>query len=233
MFEKSVSPLLTAYFEAIFSGSLTAYRKQHSCLSTLLRLTEDWKSELDHNNIIGTVLIDLSKAFDRLAHNLLLEKLLTYGIGSKSLKLLASYLKNRTQCVKLGNIRSSHGNLMSGVPQGSVLGPHLFNIFVNDLVFYNVKKAKLSAYADDKQLYFSHREALTLQHTLNSELAIVSNWICDNGLILNTKKCESLLFRRPKTQRNQLNKEGISFSVNGTVIRPTISCKLLDVHIKI
>ena len=70
-----------------------------------------------------------------------------------------------------------------------------FNIFANDL-FYSVKKAKLSAYADDKQLYFSHREALTLQHSLNSELAIVSKWISDNGLILNAKKCESLLFRR-------------------------------------
>ena len=74
-----------------------------------------------------------------------------------------------------------------------MLGPNLFNIFVNDLL-YNVKKAKLSAYADDKQLYFSHREARTLQHTLNSELAIVSALISDNGLILNAKKCESLYY---------------------------------------
>ena len=94
VFEKSVFPQLTAHFEAIFSGSLTAYPMQHSCFSTLLRLTEDWKGDLVHNNIIGTVLIDLSKAFDRL--------------------------------------------------------PNLFNIFVSDLI-YNVKKTKLSAYADDVQ----------------------------------------------------------------------------------
>ena len=78
---------------------------------------------------------------------------------------------------------------MSGVPQGSVLGSHQLNIFVNEL-FYNVKKGKLSAYADDKQLYFSHGEALTLQHTLNSELAIVLSWISYNVLILNAKTCE-------------------------------------------
>ena len=119
---------------------------------------------------------------------------------------------------------------MSGVPQGSVLGPHLYIIFVNDL-FYNVKDAKLSAYADEKQLYFSHKEALTLQHTLNSELAIVSSWISDNGRILNAKNCESLLFRRPKAQCNQMNEEDISFSVNGTVIKAHMSCKLLGVHI--
>ena len=83
-------------------------------------------------------------------------------------------VKNRRQCVKLRNICSSHGNLMLGIPQGSMLGSNLFNIFVNNL-FYSIKKAKSSTYADDKQLYFSHRDVQTLQLALNSELAIVSS----------------------------------------------------------
>ena len=81
------------------------------------------------------------------------------------------------------------------------------------------------------QLYCSHRDARTLQHTLNSELAIASSWISDNGLNLNAKKCEFLLFRRPKAQRHQKNEDNISFTLHGTVLKPNISCKLLGVHI--
>ena len=142
-------------------------------------------------------------------------------------KVVAAWrvIKNRTQCVKLRNIRSSHENLMSGVPQGSMFGSNLFNVFVNDL-FYSVKKAKLSTYADDKQLYFSPGDVQTLQRTPNSKLAVVSSWISDNSLILNTKKCKSFLFRRSKTQCHQKNEENISLSINATVT------KLLGVHIE-
>lgn len=142
-------------------------------------------------------MIDLSKAFDRLPHNLLLEKLAAYGVSLESLELLANYLKNRTQCVRLNVIRSRTEKIRSGVPQGSVLGPQLFNIFINDL-FYNINKAKLSAYADDKQLYCSNANARIVQRILNSELAGVSSWIKDNGLLLNAKKCESLVFTKIK-----------------------------------
>ena len=95
--------------------------------------------------------------------------------------------------------------LTSGVPQGSVLGPHLFNIFINDL-FYNIKKAKISAYVDDKQLHFSNTNARIVQRTLNSELAVVSSWITDNGLLLNAKKCESLNYLQKNQSPTQPNR---------------------------
>ena len=135
-------------------------------------------------------------------------------------------MKNRTQCVKLGNTRSTTWKLTSGVPQGSVLGPHLFNIFINDL-FYNIKKAKISAYPDDKQIYFSNTNARIAQKTLN----VVSSQITDNGLLLNPEKCESLIFRRTNSKYNQTEDEKINFSVDGTLIEPSTSCKLLGVHI--
>ena len=223
MFEKCLCYQLTSYFETILPSTLTAYRKNHSGCTTLLRLTEDWKTEADLNNIIGATLIDLSKAFDRLLHNLLLEKLSAYGVSPESLELLTNYVKNRTQCVRLGNTRSTTGKLTSGVPQGSVLGPHLFNIFINDL-FYNINKAKISAYADDKQLYFSNANAKIVQKTLNSELAVVSSWITDNGLLLSPEKFDSLIFRRTISKHNQTEEEKINFSVDGTLIEPSTTC---------
>ena len=165
VFEKCLCPQWTSYFETILPRTLTAYRKNHSRCATLLRLTEDWKTEADLDNIIGATLIGLSKAFDRLPHNLLLEKLSAYSVSLESLQLLTNYVKNRIQCVRLGNTRSTTGKLTSGVPQGSVLGPHVFNIFINNL-FYNIKKAKISAYADGKQLYFSNANVRIVQKTL-------------------------------------------------------------------
>ena len=229
VFEKCLCPQLTSYFETVFPPTLTDYRKNHSCCTTLRR-TEDWKTEADLNNIIGATLIDLSKAFDRLPHNLLLEKLPAYGVNPESLELLTNYVTNRTQCVRLGNTCSTTGKLTSGVPQGSVLGPHLFHIFINYL-FYNIKKAKISAYADDKQFYFSNANARIVEKTLNSELAVVSSWITDNGLLLNPEKCKSLIFRRTNSKHNQTEEEKINFSVEGTLIEPSTTCKLLGVHI--
>ena len=94
-----------------------------------MRIIEDWKQALDDNKYVAAILMDLSKAFDYLPHDLLLLKLKYYGLSENALKLMKKYLTNRKQCVKLGSIKNDFEAILKGVPQGSILGPVLFNIF--------------------------------------------------------------------------------------------------------
>ena len=112
---------------------------------------EEWKKCLDNNYVVGGVLIDLSEAFDCVPHDILIAKLEAYGINENFLAYLHSYLSKRKQCVRINNVTVDFETIISGVPQGLIVGPILFNCFFNDF-FYFIEKASVHNFADDNTL---------------------------------------------------------------------------------
>ena len=115
-------------------------------------MLEKWKSAEDNKKVFGALLTDLSKAFDCLSHDLLITKLNAYGFGMEALKLIQNYLSNRKQRTKINTEYSSWEEILFGVPQGSILGPFLFNVFLCDL-FLIMNNFELASYADDNTPY--------------------------------------------------------------------------------
>ena len=134
-----------------FSSLVSAYRKNYSSQHVLIQLSEEWRKCLDSDYVVGGVFMDLSKAFDCVPHDLLIAKLEAYGINENLLAYLHSCLSNRKQCVCINNVTSDFETIISGVPQGSIVGPILFNCFFNDF-FYFIEKASIHNFADDKTL---------------------------------------------------------------------------------
>ena len=129
---------------------ISAYREGYSTQHVLLRLIEEWWKNLDDDYIVGDVLMDLPKAFDCIPHDLLIAKLDSYGLDGNLLKYINLYLDNRKQCVCINNINSSFHDIISGVPQGSVVGPILFNAFFNDFFFFIQYSIDSKTFVDKK-----------------------------------------------------------------------------------
>ena len=168
--------------------------------------------------------MDLSKAFDCLPHNLLKAKLKAYGLSTKAVDLLDSYLSNRQQRVKLGPATSSWESLFKGVPQGSILGPLIFNIFIND-IFYVIKHGTLYNYADDNTLSFIHKNLNILKEVLQGESILLINWFTENLMKANPDKFQAICM-------GQKTHDAISsFQLNDTVITCEDNVTLLGVNI--
>ena len=125
-------------------------------------LLKNWQKCLDKHGVVGTVLMDLSKAYDCLPYDLLLAKLSAYDFDESAITLIANYISNRYQRVKIGSAFSSYLKILRGAPQGSILGPILFNLFINDLVFF-IQGTEDCNFADDTTIYIHTHQILKRQ----------------------------------------------------------------------
>ena len=144
-------------------------RKAHSTQHGLFKLLQAWQKELDPCGFVGTILIDLSKVYDWLAHDLLIAKLEAHGLDMASLSLLKNYLANLKQKTKVGSSYSDWFKFMSGIPQGSMLGSLLFNIFVND-IFFEIQESNICNFADDNMLYSCIQDLQTVIENLADDV---------------------------------------------------------------
>lgn len=194
--EKIIFSRIAKFFdkENIITNAQFGFRKDRSTETALLTLKEDILHNIENNLFSLAVFIDFSKAFDCLDHNILLAKIQAYGVRGTCLALLRSYLSNRFQKVFVKNSSSSLLPIKNGVPQGSVLGPLLFNTYINDLVNID-KTVKFVIYADDSTLVISGSNIDNLLIHCNEVLAKLSTWSKLNRLQINSSKTKVIIFR--------------------------------------
>ena len=224
IFEGLFLKQLTEYFDTIFSPVLSGFRKKHSCQTVLLRYVENCKQSLDTNEVYGTLLTDLSMAFDCLPHRLLITKLQAYGLSEASCMLISCYFQSLYQRVKVGNVKSDWMQITKGCPQGSLFGPLAFNIFSNDLLLLAQDLCDTYNYADDNSFGISGKNVNEVIYKLKEISSLLLDWFDSNYLQANPKKFQFIL--HDKIIRN------VPLSINESVdLKSQSEVKLLGIKI--
>ncbi len=193
----------------------------------VLDLIEKINDAIDNGEHNIGILLDLSKAFDTIDFGILLDKLHYYGVRGTALSWFKSYLQDRVQYVYLNGHESQRKIIKYGVPQGSVLGPLLFLVYINDFVNVSDILHKI-LFADDTNLLFSHKNLIALQEIANKELEKVDLWFKCNKLSLNIKKTNYIVFH---SSRNKSYTDHIQLHINGQSIDRVNTTKFLGIHL--
>ena len=221
MYTRTITFLMNAN---ILSNFQFGFREKHTTTHAILHLVDKISSALEARMHTVGVFLDYSKAFDTVNHYILIDKLCHYGVRGIALDWFRSYLTNRKQFVSLNGIDSDMRDVTCGVPQGSLLGPLLFIVYINDFQL-SAKMLSFILFADDSSVFFSHRNPQTLLQTVNSELTNATLWIQANKLSLNLKKTNYMLFS------NSLSILPGNVMFNGVEIERVSTFKFLGLHI--
>jgi len=224
---------ISSYIEPYLSNYLCGFRKGHSTQDALLCMLNNWQMCLNNSGKIGALMMDLSKAFDCLSYDIMISKLDAYGFGIKSLHFLYSYLTNRKQRVKIGCTVSDWLNIKRGVPQGSVLGPILFNIFLNDFILC-LDNSLLCNFADDNSLYVCGSTLDLVIEKLSMDIANSIIWFKHNAMVANPEKFQLLVINhKPGTVCVKVGDFDIFNTDTVKLLGVTIDLKLtFNTHVK-
>merc|ERR1712074_218244 len=207
----------------------SGFRPKHSCQTALVNLIDNWLSAINRSEFIGTVYLDFKKAFDLVNHKTLLIKLKQYFPQSKITEFIESYLTNRSQFVILNGKKSNRKEIQSGVPQGSVLGPLFFLVYINDLPLHLNKQTENTLFADDSSLYTSNKHIASINNTLQDSLNKTSEWCNRNSMVIHPDKTKSMIIA-PR-QKQQLHKPTLNLTIGSSHIEQVKEHKLLGVFI--
>ena len=213
--------------------SQSGFRAKHSTESALILMIDSWLKAINEGHKVGCVLVDFRKAFDLVDHQILLKKLQCYKCNDSCLSWFESYLFNRTQCVSLNNNLSDAADVIYGVPQGSILGPLLFLIFLNDLPLYiQSTSTSVDLYADGT--YFcctcSSHDKLVLERNVQASLDCHQGWCHENGMVLNTDKTKVMLITS-RQKRTVLNDAVLNLQYSDIDISMTTCDKILGIQV--
>ena len=227
--EKAVNVQLQQYLtqHGLLNSFQSGFRRYHSTQTAVTYFCDTIRRSTDAGKLTGALFIDLKKAFDTVPHDDLICKLKRFGMEENSLAWLTSYLTNRSQAVCVEDELSSPMPVFSGVPQGSILGPVLFILYINDLPSC-IQFSNIMMYADDTVIYLSSTTTLDIELKLNLDLVNLSQWLHHNKLVLNMKKTEFMTFgTRQRLAKQKCDETDIS--LNGQSIKHTDTFKYLGV----
>ena len=229
--ERHVHDALSKYVEEneLLTQSQSGFRKLHSCHTALTHMTNKWYKNINEGKLIGAVFLDLSKAFDLVPHDILLSKLLQFHCSNSSIRWFQSYLKNRKQTVVVDFKTSTSKLVKSGVPQGSILGPLLFKLFINDLPD-SVYNSEADLYADDCTLTATGNSVAVLEIKLNKDLQNIASWCQANKMHINPSKSTCMILST-RQKRKTLLKNNLTLHINNEKLTNVQSHKLLGLVI--